>query len=123
MPKAKLVRHDTELPEVAQTAHIGLLVLKATGCNTWKVLVETPEVHHRVRLTETQQELINTYPHVVQYLSTAPLCTVLMCPECRRWVLTTKNPGRNAKCNLMVGCEGLMLYVSTMQAKAKAEEV
>ncbi|TDP89503.1 hypothetical protein EDF62_3234 [Leucobacter luti] len=122
MAKPKLVRDNEELPDVARAAHIGLLTLKATGCSTWKMLVESPETHARVQLTAEQQQLIDEYPYVVQYLRLAPLSTLLICTNCRRWVLASKNPGKNAKCNLMIGCAGTLLYVSSMPARLKAED-
>lgn len=121
MAKPKLFRENTEFPDVPRAAHIGILVLKATGCSSWAQLVDSPETHSRVQLTLDQQRLIDDYAHVVQYVRTTPLCTVLYCPDCKRWVLATKNPGRTAKCNLTIGCSGVLMYVSSLPMRQKAE--
>ncbi|MBC9927329.1 hypothetical protein [Leucobacter sp. cx-169] len=112
--KVKLVTHDTELPELGQAAHVALLTLGATGCNTWKALVESPEVWERVLLTAEQQRLIDEHPYVLQHLQRAPLRSITVCDVCGRWALAVKAPTKGAKCTLIVGCTGTLFYASKM---------
>lgn len=119
-PKPKHIQENVDLPRLCRAAHIGILILKGTGCSNWSVLAGTPESHARVIITDEQQALLDEYTYVTHYLSTAPLSTVLYCDTCERWVLTTKNPGRNQNCNLAVGCAGVLIYVSTVAHRPKA---
>ena len=106
--KPKLVVEDPTLPDLARAAHIGMIVLKHTGCNTWRVLCDSPDAQLRVVLTQHQQELIDANSHVLQYLRQSPMCSIAVCTVCGRWRLIQQAVAKGKKCNFTIGCEGIL---------------
>lgn len=111
--KPKLIVEDESLPPLGRAAHIGLLILKATGANTWEALTEDLAAQARVRLTVEQQEALYAHSEILQHLQRVPLRTITGCAVCGRWVLASKRPGKSSTCPFTLGCAGDTFYVTS----------
>lgn len=121
--KVKYVHEDDSMPPIPRAAHLAMLILAATGCNTWKTLVETPDAQTRVRITPEQQQLINEYGYVIQYVQRSPMRTINYCPVCGRWAIVQKNPPvKQSGCKLSISCTGTLVRVGKTAVKKEIAE-
>ena len=119
--KTKPILEDPTLPPLARAAHIGMLILKGTGCNTWQVLVDSPQNQLRVLLSEEQQQLIDEYSFILQYLQVSPIRSIMYCENCSRFALKDKAISKTTTCSLTVGCGGTLHYVKTTPFRGAAK--
>ena len=115
--KHKVILHDPTLPPQAQAAHIALLVLKNTKCNSWEQLAQSPDAQQLVRLTQSQQNIIDTYAHILPMLRSSPIRTIAVCNVCDRFALAPKTGAPTSTCNLTTACMGKLHKVSAAASK------
>lgn len=119
-PTHKIVLHDTTLPPQAQAAHIALLTLKTTRCTTWEQLVNSPEAQQLVRLNQQQQNLIDTYSHILPLLRAKPVRTIAVCTHCDRFLFTANTGTAKSRCTLSPACVGQLVKVPSTVVKVLA---
>lgn len=109
---------DPDLPEVAQACSLALAVLSECSVSSWRELCDgldklsgtVYQKFTRLAFVGWQEEMLDDFQPEFQYLSTSPLQTIAVCPQCGEWlVLNSDVPKR---CLMTLGCAGLPVKIA-----------
>ena len=116
------IRHDLDAPPAVQAAHIALIIERKLDVDNWRGVHKWIAMHgdprSKVILSEHQQQLLDTYAHLLPYVSRRPKHVVIACPVCGRYGVSTS--ASSAKCTYTLGCEGKLVSSKMTEARRSA---
>lgn len=115
----KVIRHSPSAPAPVQAAQIAIIAMKAAKVAKWSDFTAKPlaELRELVTLDFEQQNLLETYRHLLPHLQTSPLVTVTACPVCGRHGLAGSTTG-TGRCFFTLRCAGNLVRASVLDYRA-----